>query len=115
MMFTSYGFIVVAMLGGLLAAFMIPRFGWQSVFLIDGISPSILLIFMMKYIPELLRYMVLHHLESPKIHSSLAALYPGEELPQRFEAVRLQGNMPVKPVFEHAVTASHSVFGLLVC
>ncbi|QEY26610.1 MFS transporter [Neisseria zalophi] len=101
MMFISCGFTVGAMLGGFLAAFLIPHFGWQSVFLIGGIFPAILVIFMLKYIPESLQYMVLHRPESPKIHSSLAAFYPGEELPQRFEAVKPQGSMPVKALFEH--------------
>ena len=101
MMLISCGFTVGAMLGGFIAAFLIPRFGWHSVFVVGGILPAVLLVVMLKYMPESLQYMALRNPEDPKIRQSLAEFYPGEQLPESFQVAKRQGGMPVKALFEH--------------
>lgn len=100
MMFISCGFTVGAMLGGFLAAFLIPRYGWESVFWVGGTLPLALLIIMLKYMPESLQYIALHQPDSPKIRKALSNFYPTEKIPERFEPVIPQNSMPVKALFE---------------
>jgi MFS transporter, AAHS family, 4-hydroxybenzoate transporter len=52
------GFSVGAALGGLLAADMIPRFGWRSVFIVGGIAPLVLLPVLVWRLPESVRFLV---------------------------------------------------------
>ncbi|MFP5406173.1 MAG: MFS transporter, partial [Gammaproteobacteria bacterium] len=59
MMLVSCGFTVGAVLGGLLSAFMIPRWGWQSVFYFGGIFPLILVVLMYFLLPESMQFLVL--------------------------------------------------------
>lgn len=52
------GFPLGAALGGFLAAWMIPIWGWRSVFLLGGIAPLLLVVAMLVFLPESVRYMV---------------------------------------------------------
>src|SRR3954454_19095880 len=53
------GFSVGAALGGLLAAQLIPQFGWQSVFVVGGIAPLLLVPFLALWLPESVRFLAL--------------------------------------------------------
>ena len=52
------GFTVGAAGGGFLAAWMIPHWGWQSVFVFGGVAPILLAAFMVFKLPESLAFMV---------------------------------------------------------
>lgn len=52
------GFPVGAALGGFIAAWMIPHFGWRSIFWLGGLAPLVLVIFMLFLLPESARYLV---------------------------------------------------------
>jgi AAHS family 4-hydroxybenzoate transporter-like MFS transporter len=56
LMFT--GFSIGAAVGGLVAASLISRFGWQSVFVVGGILPCLTAIFLLR-LPESVRFLVL--------------------------------------------------------
>jgi AAHS family 4-hydroxybenzoate transporter-like MFS transporter len=51
------GFSVGAALGGLLAADLIPRFGWRSVFIIGGIAPLLMVPALAWRLPESVRFL----------------------------------------------------------
>jgi MFS transporter, AAHS family, 4-hydroxybenzoate transporter len=53
------GFSIGAALGGLLAAALIPAFGWRSVFLVGGIAPLLLVPVLLHALPESIRYLAL--------------------------------------------------------
>ena len=53
------GFSVGAALGGLLAAALIPQFGWRSVFLVGGVVPLLLVPILAQRLPESVRFLVL--------------------------------------------------------
>src|SRR3978361_541480 len=53
------GFSVGAALGGLLAAALIPHFGWRSVFVVGGLAPLLLIPILMLRLPESVRFLAL--------------------------------------------------------
>jgi len=53
------GFSIGAALGGLLAAALIPAFGWRSVFLVGGLAPLLLVPVILYALPESIRYLAL--------------------------------------------------------
>ncbi|QRX81465.1 aromatic acid/H+ symport family MFS transporter [Glaciimonas sp. PAMC28666] len=59
MMLVSCGFTLGAVLGGLLSAYLIPRFGWQSVFHVGGVVPLVIGALMIFLLPESMQFLVL--------------------------------------------------------
>src|SRR6195952_1674204 len=53
------GFSVGAALGGLLAAALIPQFGWRSVFVVGGVAPLLLAPILALRLPESVRFLAL--------------------------------------------------------
>src|ERR1700736_4792043 len=53
------GFSIGAALGGLLAAALIPQFGWRSVFAVGGIAPLLLVPILARRLPESVRFLAL--------------------------------------------------------
>jgi AAHS family 4-hydroxybenzoate transporter-like MFS transporter len=64
------GFPLGASAGGFMAAWLIPHFGWRSVFLVGGSAP-ILLAFLLMLLPESIGFMVVQHWPIAKIKSAL--------------------------------------------
>ncbi|MBV8573791.1 MAG: MFS transporter [Acetobacteraceae bacterium] len=52
------GFPLGAALGGFLAAWMIPHWGWRSVLVLGGITPLVLAVLMLPLLPESVRHLV---------------------------------------------------------
>ena len=52
MMIVTNGFTIGAMIGGFLSAWLIPAFGWRSVFVVGGVVPLLLLGPMYAWLPE---------------------------------------------------------------
>ncbi|HEY4320050.1 MAG TPA: aromatic acid/H+ symport family MFS transporter [Gemmatimonadales bacterium] len=52
MMRVSVGFTLGAVFGGLIAAVMIPRWGWASIFYVGGAVPLMIVVAMLRYLPE---------------------------------------------------------------
>lgn len=52
------GFPLGASLGGFLAAWMIPQWGWRSVLGLGGLAPLVLVVLLLVFLPESVRYMV---------------------------------------------------------
>ena len=53
------GFTLGGAIGGFIAAWMIPRFGWRSVFYFGGAIPVVVAVLMLVWLPESLRLLVL--------------------------------------------------------
>jgi len=60
MMIVGNGFTAGAAFGGFLAAWLIPRFGWRSVFYFGAATPLLIAIVMVFALPESLQFLVLH-------------------------------------------------------
>ncbi|MGA8785696.1 MAG: MFS transporter [Polaromonas sp.] len=52
------GFPLGAAFGGFLAAWMIPQWGWRSVLVLGGLMPLVLVVLLVLFLPESVRYMV---------------------------------------------------------
>lgn len=78
------GFPVGAASGGFLAAWLIPNFGWQSVLIFGGVTPIILSIIMILYMPESVRYAINKNLRTNKINSILQKISPTANQYSRF-------------------------------
>src|SRR3984885_10892805 len=65
MMIVGNGFTAGAAFGGFIAAWLIPRFGWRSVFYFGSAAPLVIAAIMIFALPESLQFLVLHrkHLE----------------------------------------------------
>lgn len=65
------GFPLGAALGGFLAAWMIPQFGWRSVLVLGGIAPLVLAAVIAFALPESVRYLVVTGKSAERIRSAL--------------------------------------------
>jgi len=68
------GFPLGAALGGFLAAWMIPQWGWRSVLLLGGGVPVVLAVVMSFYLPESVRYLVANKLPVDRIRRALSRI-----------------------------------------
>src|SRR5206468_3940344 len=70
------GFSVGAALGGLLAAAMIPQFGWRSVFVVGGVAPLLLVPILVWRLPESVRFLALTGRADDRVAELLRAIAP---------------------------------------
>lgn len=97
------GFSIGAAMGGLIAAVLIPAFGWRSVFLVGGVAPLLLAPVLAAVLPESVRFLVLSGRADGTIAGIVRRMFPGVSLAPgvRFtahEAVR--PGLPVAQLFE---------------
>jgi AAHS family 4-hydroxybenzoate transporter-like MFS transporter len=70
------GFSVGAALGGLLAAAMIPHFGWRSVFVVGGLAPLLLVPILALRLPESVRFLALTGRANARVAELLGQISP---------------------------------------
>jgi MFS transporter, AAHS family, 4-hydroxybenzoate transporter len=75
-MITFCGFSVGAALGGLLAADLIPRFGWRSVFIVGGVAPLVMVPILASRLPESVRFLALKGNASARVADLLRLIDP---------------------------------------
>lgn len=96
------GFSVGAAVGGLIAAALIPVYGWRSVFLVGGLAPLLLAPVLMWRLPESIRFLTLTGGADSRVAATLQGMFPDATVPAgaRFGAnePRLTG-IPVVPLF----------------
>lgn len=73
------GFPLGAALGGFLAAWMIPQFGWRSVLLLGGVAPLILAVPLVLLLPESVRYLVARNRPVERIRAVLRRISAAAE------------------------------------
>jgi MFS transporter, AAHS family, 4-hydroxybenzoate transporter len=71
------GFSFGASLGGLLTAYLIPHYGWRSVFIVGGILPLLVAILLAFALPESIRHLVAHNFPPSRINAILRRINPG--------------------------------------
>lgn len=76
MMSITVGFTAGAAIGGFVAAWLIPAFGWRSVFYFGGAVPLVIALVMMLWLPESLQFMVLRSTNLDKVRKWLKRIDP---------------------------------------
>lgn len=76
-----YGYPLGASAGGFMAAWLIPNFGWRSVFLVGGTVP-VLLALLLLLLPESITFMVVQHWPIEKIKAALTRISGGDSAAQ---------------------------------
>jgi AAHS family 4-hydroxybenzoate transporter-like MFS transporter len=101
------GFSVGAALGGLIAAALIPAFGWRAVFVVGGIAPLLLAPYLAYALPESVRFLVLSGDTSGRVAATLNAIFPQQRFSSDARFVvhepKLLG-MPVAHLFSEGRT-----------
>lgn len=87
MMGITVGFTAGAALGGFLAAWLIPAFGWRSVFHLGGAVPLAIGVAMWRWLPESLQFMVVRQKPRAQTLYWLRRLDPQLPLDERTELV----------------------------
>lgn len=82
MMMISAGFTLGAMLGGLLAAALIPALGWKSVFYIGGAIPLVIGMMMLLWLPESVQFQALKGTPDERILAEVRRVLPHENVPE---------------------------------
>jgi MFS transporter, AAHS family, 4-hydroxybenzoate transporter len=72
------GFSIGAAVGGFVAAGLISRFGWQSVFVVGGIVPIVIAIVSALYLPESIRFLIIKGGRQHRVAAYLSKIAPGE-------------------------------------
>ncbi len=103
------GFSVGAALGGLLAAGLIPKFGWRSVFVVGGVAPLIMVPILALRLPESVRFLALDGRAPERVAELLRRVYPLANLAEGTHFVvhepKLQG-LPVLHLFREGRSAA---------
>ncbi|AQH05011.1 4-hydroxybenzoate transporter (plasmid) [Burkholderia sp. KK1] len=85
---TTYcGFTVGAALGGFISSWLIPAFGWHSLFVVGGVIPLVLALLVAMLVPESVRYLVKRNAPKEKIWAPLSKIAPLDL--RRIDAFRL--------------------------
>jgi AAHS family 4-hydroxybenzoate transporter-like MFS transporter len=76
MMLVGNGFTVGAALGGFVAAWLIPHYGWRSVFYLGGAIPLVIAFVMLAWLPESPQFLSLKGKAQARIAQTLRRLNP---------------------------------------
>jgi AAHS family 4-hydroxybenzoate transporter-like MFS transporter len=98
MMIVTNGFTVGAALGGFLAAWLIPQYGWRSVWYIGGIVPLVLLVPMYLWLPESLQFLALRRNDTREIGKWLKRIDPAAPIDDATRFVVPEARAPGVPI-----------------
>ena len=80
MLFVSNGFTIGAAVAGFIATYLIPRFGWRSVFYFGGTVPLVIGAVMFVSLPESLQFLTLRKKSADKIGRWLKRVEPSANI-----------------------------------
>jgi MFS transporter, AAHS family, 4-hydroxybenzoate transporter len=92
------GFSIGAAIGGLLAAALIPAFGWRSVFVVGGAVPLLMVPLLVLRLPESVRFLALSGRADDRVAQLLARIAPSIHHPPGTRFVVQEARLPGIPV-----------------
>jgi AAHS family 4-hydroxybenzoate transporter-like MFS transporter len=98
MMIVTNGFTVGAALGGFLAAWLIPQYGWRSVWYVGGVVPILLLLPMYLWLPESLQFLALRRNDTREIGKWLRRIDPAAQIDDTTRFVVPEARAPGVPI-----------------
>lgn len=96
------GFTLGSLVGGIIAARLMPAFGWQSVFVVGGVLPLVLAPVMAFTVPESIRFMVVSKARPERILRAVRRVAPGANMDAstQFEVeLQTKARMSVRELF----------------
>jgi AAHS family 4-hydroxybenzoate transporter-like MFS transporter len=97
------GFTAGAAIGGFISAWLIPNFGWRSVFYFGAVMPLVIALAMFFWLPESLHFLVLHGKDPKNVDKWFRRVAPGAAVPsgavQYVVAERKREGVPVFHLF----------------
>jgi AAHS family 4-hydroxybenzoate transporter-like MFS transporter len=109
----TVGFTVGAALGGFIAAWMIPAFGWRSVFVFGGVVPLIIAIIMLISLPESLQFLAVRRRRLDQLARWLKQLAPDLRIDSSTQYVSNETSKGGVP-FWHLFREGRAVFTTLL-
>jgi AAHS family 4-hydroxybenzoate transporter-like MFS transporter len=107
MMIVGNGFTFGAALGGIVAFWLIPAFGWRSVFYVGGAIPLLIGVLMLFALPESIRFLALHGKQRDQIARWLRRVDPALEAGPHAEFTvreRREAGVPFVKLFQEGRT-----------
>ncbi|HTH98599.1 MAG TPA: MFS transporter [Stellaceae bacterium] len=98
------GYTIGSALGGVIAAYLIPRYGWPSVFILGGLAPLVVTVFLLLWLPESLWFLVRTGKRSDRVLKIVNKLQPGAaytKAPQLLFQEPPGKGIPVSQLFEN--------------
>jgi MFS transporter, AAHS family, 4-hydroxybenzoate transporter len=90
------------LVGSLTSAWVIPTFGWQSVFYIGAVAPLVVAVVLIIWLPESIRFLLARNMRQEEVRRTLERIMPGE-VPPGVELVAppdlARQGVPVKHLF----------------
>jgi AAHS family 4-hydroxybenzoate transporter-like MFS transporter len=80
MLVVTNGFNLGAVIGGLISAWMVPAYGWRSVFYVGGAIPLVIGILMLTSLPESLQFLVLRGDATQKVAAWVKRIAPATKV-----------------------------------
>lgn len=94
------GFTIGSALGGIASAQLLPHIGWHGILLIGGILPLLTVPFLIIFLPESLRFMVLKNHAQHKINRIINRIAPNlQTMPKLLPSVSEVKNVGIKELF----------------
>jgi AAHS family 4-hydroxybenzoate transporter-like MFS transporter len=66
------------LIGSLTSAWVIPAFGWQSVFYIGAVAPLVIAVILLVWLPESVRFLLARNIRQNQVRRTLERIMPGE-------------------------------------
>ena len=101
-----------AILGGLLGAWFIPRFGWQSLFVFGGAVPIIIALLTAAVLPESLEFLVTKGKDKVRIRNIVMKIAPAYARDEQVEFYPSQKKLPGVPL-KHLFTERRAMMTIL--
>ncbi len=94
MMLGGSGYALGSALSGLVGALVVPHYGWQSLFIIGGVAPLVLLLVWVPFLPESIRFLVQRQADATRIAAMLRRMYPKLDIPTDARFVMAEERKP---------------------
>lgn len=100
MMLVSCGYTIGAVLGGVLSAWLIPLWGWKSVFYVGGIFPLLMAVLMYFWMPESMQFLVVKGRRLAEVGKTLKKIDPLLKIDANTRYVVPESKQSGSPVIE---------------
>jgi AAHS family 4-hydroxybenzoate transporter-like MFS transporter len=99
MMGISSGFTAGGMVAGFAAGWLIPAYGWRSLFYVGGALPLLIAVLMIAWLPESLQFLAVRRKNLSQLGKWLCRVDPGLQVSSATEYVAAEENRQGIPVF----------------